>query len=598
MPLPLPLYVTIGLNDKVEAWRQEVHTQTSEPAETDTEACRPRSSHGITLRPSTSHIAKSHPQRIRKRRSALAEIPHPNHSPNSKAPHQPSISKNPRQRYTKGAPKVKMPPKFNPPMSSPLKPSPSKPSPSKPTSSKGKGKGPAIDDDYISDEEDELAPSPRVRRPNPSAQQHMMQREMTTLKLNDDPSREGYPSQSSQASPSRPASSSHQTSQSRGTSSQKPPSTPKNVKNMDDKYKSEQVVLEFLEKSNPPVSVRKIEQVRARYGQVPQDVLELYNLLDEAPIGNTIPSTLQTSYEADANTPRGSKHRPRGRDYSSPAQDPWPQEYHQYLKNFINNVMQKAADSETGHECQWEDVVFRIANVFELWPEAEMVQSINVRTIQFEPAQICPVLPNGPFTLEPAKPSDQEASSAASSRSGKDLYLKRQVDRVMALKIADDERYRLNRAFAPNPHPYLHSVNQTHGSTSLIPFWLNIEIKRWFQPVDPRIQLAIWTAAGFLKRQLMAWDLKFPVPGITVEGHVWRLYVFFWLDGEITMMGPVIIGSTETLSQTWQLIRSMYLLVRWGSTKYRKWFEDNILKWADQTRRAAGSAAGPSARGF
>lgn len=53
------------------------------------------------------------------------------------------------------------------------------------------------------------------------------------------------------------------------------------------------------------------------------------------------------------------------------------------------------------------------------------------------------------------------------------------------------------------------------------------------------------------------------------------------------MMGALKIGSTETLSETWQLLHVMYLLVRWASTKFKKWFEDVVLAWADDCAAAA-----------
>jgi len=42
------------------------------------------------------------------------------------------------------------------------------------------------------------------------------------------------------------------------------------------------------------------------------------------------------------------------------------------------------------------------------------------------------------------------------------------------------------------------------------------------------VQLGIWSDAGFKKRKLDGDDDEaFPMPGLTIAGHVWELYIAF-----------------------------------------------------------------------
>lgn len=46
------------------------------------------------------------------------------------------------------------------------------------------------------------------------------------------------------------------------------------------------------------------------------------------------------------------------------------------------------------------------------------------------------------------------------------------------------------------------------------------------------------------------------------------------------MCGPIPIGNTSTLEGTWQIYYQLMLLVEWGTTVYRGWFEKEVLGWA------------------
>ncbi|KAL8703859.1 MAG: hypothetical protein Q9201_002974 [Fulgogasparrea decipioides] len=389
----LPCYAPIRLADKIEAWRQEVVRQTPGPQETDgSEACNAPSSHGMRLRSSTPRVIPSHSLHNRTRRPALTEISLPNHPPKRKASNLRPDSKKRQKTAVKGATKATM--------------SKSHPSKSKPS----KGKGRADDDkNYTPGEEDELSQRPRGRPPGRNNTQHSqhftVQHQMSRVGLSDAPSQGSYASQSRQASRSRHA------SRSGKRSPEKPPSTPKSVKNVGDELKPDNVVLKFLEKCKPPIYLRTIGQIRARHTTIPDAVNELFDLLDDAPVGATIPFALQKSYDDEASTPLKSKQPPR-------------------KLSSLEGISISADDS-----------------------------FCNRQTIQIEPAQICPETSKGKVGGQSQGQSSKDGSSGVGTDGGKELSLKRQVDRVMALRVSWEDEIRLNQGFSVYRLPNLHSVN-------------------------------------------------------------------------------------------------------------------------------------------
>ncbi|KAL8661195.1 MAG: hypothetical protein Q9202_005797 [Teloschistes flavicans] len=185
---------------------------------------------------------------------------------------------------------------------------------------------------------------------------------------------------------------------------------------------------------------------------------------------------------------------------------------------------------------------------------------------------------------EAAEPSQKLSSKARSNDSGAD-GINKLVDWGMGLKVKDEDQQRIDKGFY-RQDPINTSLNQTLGFASMCPMWLYLELKKKYQTVDPRIQLGIWGSAGIIKKYQMGWDTTFPTPGITVEGHEWELYFFFESQNQVMMMGPRGIGSTRSRRGLWQLMRSLYVLVRWAIKDYQQWFDDNILKWADAAASA------------
>ena len=49
------------------------------------------------------------------------------------------------------------------------------------------------------------------------------------------------------------------------------------------------------------------------------------------------------------------------------------------------------------------------------------------------------------------------------------------------------------------------------------------------------------------------------------------------------------MGSTETLAGTYEIFFRLHQLIVWGTTTYRKWFEDEILTWCGKTAAVGGT---------
>ena len=44
-------------------------------------------------------------------------------------------------------------------------------------------------------------------------------------------------------------------------------------------------------------------------------------------------------------------------------------------------------------------------------------------------------------------------------------------------------------------------------------------------------------------------------------------------------MGPEDLGSTVTLTGIWEIVFRLHVLITWGMTEYKAWFEKYILAW-------------------
>ena len=148
---------------------------------------------------------------------------------------------------------------------------------------------------------------------------------------------------------------------------------------------------------------------------------------------------------------------------------------------------------------------------------------LSSETCAIEPFELRPIMPNGtPLEMD----RDDQSISGQSEYSKRGAALTKMIDYTFCLDLKDANLKALRDALSGLP-PNYRSLNQTLGWPKNNPFFLDIELKKMFQNRDPRIQLAIWAMAAHKKRQLHGWDTSMPMPGITVDAHIWTGYIFF-----------------------------------------------------------------------
>lgn len=132
-----------------------------------------------------------------------------------------------------------------------------------------------------------------------------------------------------------------------------------------------------------------------------------------------------------------------------------------------------------------------------------MVHSFRSETEPIAPRELRPSAhAAGAVPQVPGRDS-QDASNTTGTDGGKDGTIGKMVDWVMALTLSwKDEDY-IQDAFSTIAEVNMHSVNQTRGFAHLSPMWLYLESKKDSQAIDPRIQLAVFAAAGISKRRVM-----------------------------------------------------------------------------------------------
>ncbi|KAL8904048.1 MAG: hypothetical protein Q9171_007189, partial [Xanthocarpia ochracea] len=351
-------------------------------------------------------------------------------------------------------------------------------------------------------------------------------------------------------------------SKSRKESPEKTPSTPRRgEKGLDQGLKGDQLVIAILASCSPPILLRSIEKVRQLGYEIPSRVIELHRLLKNVPPAN-IPVTLQKAYIDDANTPRKSKEPLADHNYSSSASDVWPEARLEQLKEFLDHITETAEFNENtnAQERQWGSVVHHVLDAFATWPLGKSVRTLNITLSQG---------------------GSSKDSSGVDNDEGKGTGISKLIDWAMGLKLSEMEVLRISRAFSKLDRPLERSVNQTFGNLSYCPLFLLLEVKKSNQKTDPRIQLAIWASAAFTKYNMHAWDTSFPIPGVTVNGHEWELFLFYErndtvgsegiMDSKRTtiMMGPTPLGSTKSLNRAWHLLHKIHILMEWGAKQYR-----------------------------
>lgn len=223
--------------------------------------------------------------------------------------------------------------------------------------------------------------------------------------------------------------------------------------------------------------------------------------------------------------------------------------------------------------------------------------SVHVR---FEPVMSASIVGDSiPFISgsdgHPSEPAcsyspDSQLCSSEPSNPGSNLIVgmirssDAKVDYVLAMDSPDSRLRKvifelINRDQHPLPH-----VNQTaYVPLKESPIAVAIEAKIQ-SPVDPLVQLGVWTAAWYQRM----YDLRearvgagpkprlVSVPIIQVISHQWHIYFCCDAGTSIEVYGPVSLGSTEDLVSTYILLSCLEALKSWITDTFRKsigeWF--------------------------
>ena len=144
----------------------------------------------------------------------------------------------------------------------------------------------------------------------------------------------------------------------------------------------------------------------------------------------------------------------------------------------------------------------------------------------------------------------QSAPDDATNDSEQTHSLSKMIDWTVAL-LPTFEKSQAIANKSRGQHLLRNSLNQTRAFPKTLPLFIDIEMKKTLQNRDPCVQLAIWAQAGYKKRKMHGWDRTFPMPGITVDGHVWTCFLFFEVaDDEMvcfSFSSCLALQSTDTL---------------------------------------------------
>ena len=112
----------------------------------------------------------------------------------------------------------------------------------------------------------------------------------------------------------------------------------------------------------------------------------------------------------------------------------------------------------------------------------------------------------------------------------------RMVDLQLGLLLDECDMDIVNGAFG-TMNDNEHSINQSISYIRTVPAIVDFEIKKPTANRMPEVPLAIWHAGLYSKRKHHNWDTSMPMPGVTVNGFDWELYITFERNGKLVSNG-------------------------------------------------------------
>lgn len=205
----------------------------------------------------------------------------------------------------------------------------------------------------------------------------------------------------------------------------------------------------------------------------------------------------------------------------------------------MDKVYVKAAKAfNTGaHERQWRALVSQLFFEAELWAKECHITTLNVKATSypFMPqvkrsstnSENCSIQPD---VMRPTRPQgacyvDLETSTISTRPAQTEAAesISRMIDWCLRLEIDMDDKDIILLAW-PNLSDYEFSLIQCTPYISNYLLLVDVGIKTSISNCGPLVQHAIWEAGGLLKKRHHRWDASMPMPGITINGHLWECF--------------------------------------------------------------------------
>ncbi|KAL8942014.1 MAG: hypothetical protein Q9216_001904 [Gyalolechia sp. 2 TL-2023] len=249
------------------------------------------------------------------------------------------------------------------------------------------------------------------------------------------------------------------------------------------------------------------------------------------------------------------------------------------IKNKVDEVLRIATwkAHHNADEGQWSAVAHLLLAEVATWPRAQPLLVIDTQRSRIGPSELYTKMPGDVALIYEESKSCVTSEMTSPSTN---TEISKMVDWSMALDLSSSDTDKISKAFTAFNFNEC-SLNQSLSYVRHSPLFGDLEVKKQHQMRDPAIQIAIWKSAWLKKAIWHQWDTSLPMPAITVEGHTWHWYLFMAAGEGLVMLGPFNMGNTSTLNDIWIILYRLKVLFDWGATTYRGWFDEHILKWAE-----------------
>ena len=133
--------------------------------------------------------------------------------------------------------------------------------------------------------------------------------------------------------------------------------------------------------------------------------------------------------------------------------------------------------------------------------------------------------------------ADTIDSRESSSESA--MITTRMVDFSIGLILKREDEELVMRQTFGNMNDHDQSLNQSLSYVRSTPLLIDVELKKLNTSRDAKVQLAIWKCGAYRKMLWHQWDTTMPMPGLTVDGSAWELFLFFVRDSRLVSILPL-----------------------------------------------------------